>query len=235
MKRNITVAIHQPNFFPWMGYFDKIAKSNIFIFLDNVQHEKGSGTWGNRVKFLINGESKWVTAPINREYSGTKKIKDISFSENLKWREKILRNILFNYKNHPFFDEYFQTFESLILCKTEKVSDYNINTITNLLDLLDIKNISIFRSSDFKIDKSSNELLIELIKTVGGNHYLSGGGDSTYLNGNLFKEENIIIKKQNFSSPSYKQFKNVSFIPGLSIFDCIFNIGIEETRKLIID
>ena len=70
----ILVAIHQPNFFPWLGYFDKIRRADFFILLDDVQYPKtGAGSWSNRVKVMINGEGRWLTAPVDRSFHGTRK------------------------------------------------------------------------------------------------------------------------------------------------------------------
>ena len=104
---NRIVAIHQPNFFPWIGYFDKIARCDAFVILDDVQFPKTGGTWTNRVKLPISGEPRWVTAPINRNYSGVRKISEIEFTGNQAWRDKILKIIEFNYKKAPFYVEMF--------------------------------------------------------------------------------------------------------------------------------
>ena len=74
------VAIHQPNFFPWLGYFDKIRRSDIFILLDDVQFSKTGGVWSNRVKVLINGEGRWLTAPVERNFHGTRNVNQMFFS-----------------------------------------------------------------------------------------------------------------------------------------------------------
>ena len=79
---NKTVAIHQPNFFPWMGYFEKISRSDVFVFFDDVQFPKKGGSWSNRVKLLVSEEARWVTAAIDRSYSGTRTIREMFFLDN---------------------------------------------------------------------------------------------------------------------------------------------------------
>ena len=235
MSKNKVVAIHQPNFFPWLGYFDKIIRSDIFIFLDDVQFVKSCGTWSNRVKFMINSESKWVTAPIKRNFNGTKNINNMEFISDLDWRLKILKKIIYNYKNHPFFNEVINLFEEIIMFENNNISEFNFNIILNVSELMGIDKSKFLKSSDFNINKNSNELLIELIKKTNGNYYLSGGGDGSYLDKNLFDNANLKIIKQNFVHPLYKQYKNNIFLEGLSIFDSFFNIGVKATKELLIN
>src|SRR4029078_5615477 len=87
------VAIHQPNFFPWLGYFDKIRQSDIFIFLDAVDYrppgEGRMGSWVNRVRLAIDGEARWVTCPVRRLAMGTP-ILAAQIDDNQPWRGKIL-------------------------------------------------------------------------------------------------------------------------------------------------
>ncbi len=99
---NKTVAIHQPNFFPWLGYFAKIANSDVFVLLDDVQFPKKGGSWSNRVKLIISGETRWVTAAIDRKYHGTRTNRGMSFLQDITWREKSLKSIESKYNHHPF-------------------------------------------------------------------------------------------------------------------------------------
>ena len=234
MIKSKVVAIHQPNFFPWLGYFDKIIRSDVFIFLDDVQFEKKGGTWANRVKFMINSESKFVTAPIKRNFSGTKNINKIEFNSNYNWRLKTLKIIKNNYKNHPFYDEGIEVFEKLIMFENNNISKFNFNLVLNIANLLGLDNSKFLKSSDFNISLRSNQLLIELVKQTNGKYYLSGGGDKSYLDKKLFDEADLKLIDQNFVHPIYKQYKNINFQEGLSIFDSFFNIGIKATKELLI-
>ena len=104
------VAIHQPNFFPWLGYFDKIARSDVFVILDDVQFPKKGGSFSNRVKLLISAEGRWITAPIVRNYSGVRNINAMEFCSDSPWRKKIHRTVEQSYKKTPFFDDIFSFF-----------------------------------------------------------------------------------------------------------------------------
>src|SRR5256885_16256985 len=84
--RRTLVAIHQPNFFPWLAYFDKIARADIFVFLDDVQYEKTGGTWSNRVRLLISGQAAWATMPIRRDYHGVRAANDMAIHNPQAWR-----------------------------------------------------------------------------------------------------------------------------------------------------
>ncbi|HMT10176.1 MAG TPA: WbqC family protein, partial [Ignavibacteria bacterium] len=85
-------AIHQPSFFPWLGFFNKIVRSDVFVILDNVQFPKTGGYWANRVKLVVGGKGEWVTMPINRSYSGTKNINEIEIDKSRSWNQKMLKS-----------------------------------------------------------------------------------------------------------------------------------------------
>ena len=165
--KNKIIAIHQPNFFPWLGYFDKIIKSDKFIFLDHVQFPKKGGTWSNRVKLLVAREGRWITANVNRNYSGTLAISEINFLDNIPWRQKILKTLESNYNNHPFFKEIMLSVKPLILHDESNVSKYNLNAILNISQLLGInKNKFLVSSELFSFKKSIVSFVSGIISIV---------------------------------------------------------------------
>jgi hypothetical protein len=226
------VAIHQPNFFPWLGYFDKIVQSDAFIFLDNVQLPKTSGTWSNRVKVMSSGQPSWITAGLDRNYNGVKNINEMRFVNIEVWQRKMLATLTANYKKAPFYNEVFPFFENLILFKNSNVAEYNINAIISILNMLSVDTDKLYLSSALNAKGSSNELLINLTKLLGGKTYLSGGGAEGYQDKALFSAANIELRSQSFSHPNYFQL-NETFQPGLSIIDALMNLGANGVVDLL--
>lgn len=230
---NKIVAIHQPNFFPWLGYFDKIARSDTFILLDDVQFPKTGGVWSNRVKIVVGDKPHWITAPIDRKFNGIRKIYEIYFSSNNNWRDKILKTIEINYKKHPFFDETIKIISSLIINQETNLCKYNIHAIITLAKVINLRTSSIVLGSSFASNKTATLRLIDLIRKVGGQRYLSGGGSEGYQEDVLFKQSKIELLYQKFKHPEYSQRGVTPFIDGLSIIDAAINLGWDGISELL--
>ncbi len=235
IKKNITVAIHQPNFFPWLGYFDKIIKSDLFVLLDNVQIQKTGSNWTNHVKLIISDKPEWITIPVDRKYSGYVMIKDakISTAEE-KWRNKLLRTIDFNYRKHPFYKEVYPVIEELVNYKTNLVSSFNANIIIRLLELFDVKlTKKIVFASSLNVEGASNDLLINIVKTLNGTSYMCGGGAEEYQDDEKFRAASLKLIYQNFKHPIYNQYRQKEFVPGLSIVDVLMNCGVNGAHSIL--
>jgi len=227
------VAIHQPNFFPWLGYFDKIRRSDVFIFLDDVQFPKTGGVWSNRVKLLINGDARWLTAPVDRGFHGTRNINEMVFSDGEDWRSKSLKTIFGAYKRAPFFDEAYSIIEPLVAHPETNVAEYNIYAIKSLANILGYSAKSLIRSSDLSTECLSTKRLVDLTTLVGGAAYLSGGGATGYQKDEEFENSGINLIYQHFVHPVYPQFSGNEFVGGLSIVDALMNLGFEGVQKLL--
>ena len=230
-----TVSIHQPNFFPWLGYFNKILTSDIFIFLDDVQLPKKGGTWSNRVKIASNDNEKWLTAELDRKYSGVRTIRESFFNNPSDWKLRCLGILRSCYEHHPFFSETIIFLKPLILNKENNVAKYNISNIHSLIDYLDIKNTQIFKSSAVNHDGRSNDLLCSLVNSVDGDAYLCGGGADSYQDEAVFQKNKIKLIYQEFSHPVYFQYSSNNFLAGLSIIDLLMNLGRKESIKKLQD
>ena len=105
------ISIHQPAYLPWLGYFDKINRSDVFIYLDSVQLEKNSYTCRNKIKTPQG--STWLTIPLITKGHTTNSIEDIRIDNSQNWKKKHLKNIFFNYKKAKYFDELYPKIELL--------------------------------------------------------------------------------------------------------------------------
>jgi hypothetical protein len=228
------VAIHQPNFLPWLGFFNKITQSNTFILLDDVQFPKTGGVWTNRNYFLDKGTKKWHTVAISRNFSGSKKINEIKLAPNINWREQYLKKITHSYSKAKCFSETYQFLQQSLDYETEFLCDLNIHLSYAVLSALDISNTSLVKSSSLLKSGSSNELLCSLTKAVGANTYLSGGGADGYMDESVFTSNEIKIVYQNYDLVGYSQINSNEFVPGLTIIDAMMNCGFKETRKLVL-
>jgi hypothetical protein len=230
---NRIVAIHQPNFFPWLGYFDKIARSDVFIFLDDVQFAKTGGTWSNRVKLLMAEEPRWVTAPIRRAFHGVVSINQIEWADEQPWRAKLLKTLSVNYAKKPFFKETMAWLEPLILLPEGNLARYNMAVIRAIAYQIGLRHDHCVTSSSLGVQGQASELLIDLTRKVGGGSYLCGGGASGYQEDEAFAAARVELRYQSFAPPIYKQHGRREFIPGLSIVDALMNLGFESVGQMV--
>jgi hypothetical protein len=228
-----TVAIHQPNFFPWLGFFDKIVRSDAFILLDDVQFSKKGGTWSNRVKLLVNREAHWVTACIVRNYHGFRAINEMEFQSAEPWREKVLKTISISYAKAPRFQEAWDFFEPLIQNPENNVAAYNAHAILAIAARLEIPRGKFHLSSKLPHEGTANQLLISLTKAVRGDSYMCGGGADGYQEDAQFPQAGIDLIYQNFRHPVYPQTGAREFVPGLSLIDAVANCGFEGVRDIL--
>lgn len=224
------VAIHQPNFLPWIGYFYKIAKSDIFVFLDNVQYTKNN--FINRNKIKTPQGVIWLTIPISFKFGQL--INEVKINNKTDWREKHLKTLEMNYKRASSYEDVFKIIKGAYYLKDwQNLSDFNINLIKTIISYLGL-NKPIIKSSSLDVQGKSTKLLIQLVKKVEGNVYLSGLGGAKYQEEELFKKEGIKLAYYNFAYPIYKQLWS-KFIPNLSVIDLFFNYGKESTKIILGD
>lgn len=218
-------AIHQPNFLPWLGYFYKISKADVFVILDDVDIEiNTSKAITNRTKIKTNNGVNWLTIPIKK--GNSKKIMDIEMVEGV-WKKKFMKTIQQNYCKSLYFDEFFPVIQDVIEFDTNKLSEYNSNAILKLCRYMDIK-VEMHNSSELgysNVDR--NGRIIEICHLVGSNVYLSGNGGRKYHDEEVFKKNCIEIQYAEYPSFQYNQI-NGDFVEGLSIVDYLFNNGKEK-------
>jgi WbqC-like protein family len=228
------VAIHQPNFFPWLGYFDKIARSDVFCLMDNAQLPKTGGTWVNRVKVSVAGQGAWITAAVERGYSGVRAIHEVTTSNAIPWRDKILRSLQASYGRAACFKEVFPLVEELMSNPDDQLARYNEHAVRRLSEAMGLRRARLVRGSDLAVTGHATDLLVSMTRAMGGDAYLCGGGAGGYQEDGKFAAAGVALLHQDFRHPVYDQ-NGGEFLPGLSIIDALMHCGLEGTRRLIGD
>lgn len=216
------VTIHQPEFLPYIGFFERLTRCDLFILLDHVQYQKGQFINRNRIKTERGAE--WITVPIVRK-GYLKPINSVKIQSGTELHKKIWGKISSYYRHAAYFKEYAPGFEDIILKSWDTIASLNEALIGHCMALLHI-DIPIRRSSDMKVEGKSTEMLVNICKAVGADTYLSGPGGKQYMDLSLFEKASIPVIFQEFVHPEYpQQFPEVPFVSHLSILDLIFNCG----------
>ena len=234
MAENKLIAIHQPTFFSWLGFFNKILRADIFVILDSVQFPKTGGYWVNRTKILINGAEHWLTIPVSRNYTGMRNINEMEINNSMAWQEKNIKTIDINYRKAPHFDEVFPLISELLAYKTSSICDYNLNITYKMCGLFELDKSKMLKSSSVAYEGNATDMLISITKLLSGNAYMCGGGASNYQEDEKFEGAGIKLIYQKFQHPVYPQFNSKVFVPGLSVIDSLMNLGITGVKELII-
>ena len=217
-----TVAIMQPTYLPWLGYFDLIDRSDIFVFLNSVQFDKRSWQQRNRIK-TPNGELM-LTVPVLTKGKFKQKIYDVEIDKSKNFAKKHFNSISSNYKKSKYFKSYINELDEIYNSKINKLSDLNIRLIKWLSSKLGIKTEFVL-SSQLDEHGSKTELLLNICKKLNADYYLSPPGSKEYIEeNNLFEKSGIQLSYQNYKHPTYKQLFG-DFIPYMSVIDLLFCEG----------
>lgn len=227
---NKIAVVHQPDFMPYLGFFDRLLKSDIYVIFDNVQFVRSSRGWTSRDKIKTANGEKWITVGSKKAPRDTP-INQIFLSEDFSWKELHLNLFKENYRRSGFFDEIMPYIEKLYDFHCERMMDFNMESIKMLMNLLDI-HIDMVFASDLNPQGKNNTLIVDILKKLGIHKYLSGIGARDYYDPVPYEEAGIEVIWQDFKHPIYSQ-QHGGFIPYLSSIDLLFNCGIEQSRRII--
>ena len=222
------VAIHQPEYLPWLGFFKKMMNVELFVFLDDVQFRKKG--WQNRNRIRINDGTTLLSIPVHTH--SYPKINEVTIDNEKNWSMRHKKSILYNYARAPYFDEIKDFIESIFEKKFQYLVDLNTEIIKFIMNELEIKSKIVF-SSELEISKKGSDRVLDICKAVDADHYITG---TFWAESNLrveeFKKSNIDVEFQKFQHPIYKQIHG-EFIPEMSIIDLLFNEGRKEAKKIL--
>ena len=222
------VAIHQPEYLPWLGFFKKMMNVELFVFLDDVQFRKKG--WQNRNRIRINDGTTLLSIPVHTH--SYPKINEVTIDNEKNWSMRHKKSILYNYARAPYFGEIKDFIESIFEKKFQYLVDLNTEIIKFIMNELEIKSKIVF-SSELEISKKGSDRVLDICKAVDADHYITG---TFWAESNLrveeFKKSNIDVEFQKFQHPTYKQIHG-EFIPEMSIIDLVFNEGKKEAKKIL--
>ena len=218
------LSMHQPNFIPWIGYFHKIRKSDVFVLLDEVQIPRGKSV-ANRNKIKSAQGELELVVPLAKEKGYEGKITyTMARIADQKWQKKALKAVELNYSKAPYFDRYFPIIKELF--NYNDFCSMNVGFIRFVVKELDIDTpLNLLSEIDGKLG-NKNELIVNLCRRFDANVYLSGKGASKYNDPDYLKDNGIKLEYQEFEHPVYRQLHG-DFIPYLSVLDLLMNYGPE--------
>ncbi|MEZ0227255.1 MAG: WbqC family protein [Planctomycetota bacterium] len=219
---------HQPHFLPWLGYLDKVRRSDVFVIVDHVQFERQN--FQNRNRILGHAGPQWLVVPV-RQRSRDERIVDKEIDDRrdgrTTWNEKLVLSLQHAYGRAPFFRPYFAELEALLLGPWSRLVDLDEALLRWFLDVFEIR-ARIVRSSTLPgIAGTKTQLIASMLGAVGATTYLSGaGGSRLYLDVDLLTARGIEVQWQTFEHPRYSQVHAPSsFVPKLAALDLVFNCG----------
>lgn len=217
-----TIAIMQPYFFPYIGYWQLIHAVDRFVIYDDVNYIKGG--WINRNRLLINGVPAYITAPL-QQASPYKHICDTALKPSSIWRDKLVKMIEITYRRRPYFSEVFPIIQSLIRYEANNLSDYLVYQLQTLATFMGIKTEYVATSRCYENDYLSGQArVLNICKREQASTYINPQGGQALYDAETFRNEGIDLNFIVMRPLPYKQ-RNIEFIPYLSIIDALMEIG----------
>lgn len=223
------VCIHQPDFAPWLGFFHRLLRCDVFVVLDNVQFLRQG--WHHRDKIRLGDREHWLTVPVLKTGRYTQTIAETEIDDGADWRRKHLGTLASAYGKAPHFDTVMPWLEALYRRNDRSLMAFNMAVLAGMQEMLGLT-VPTFLASRLPVSGTGSARLVSIVRAVGGDGYLTGTGARDYLDEAAFAAAGIGVRWQRFSHPAHRQCGE-GFLPGLSTLDALFNVGPAETRRLL--
>lgn len=215
----MVVSIHQPNYFPWLGYFYKIAQSDVFVLLDDVQFSNE----GMHNYHYIKTPQGSLRLKIPVEQHTGDLIMSVKTKDFLGWKQKHIKTIEVNYKKSAFFSTVFIDYVQLIDREHNNLSEMNTAIINFMLEKFGIAT-KIVKSSELNITSTKEEKVMDICNALNATTYYSGTGAKAYQSEIDFNSRGLELKYSVFNPFEYKQLWG-SFQSNVTVLDFIMNCG----------
>jgi hypothetical protein len=231
------VAIHQPNFMPWMGLFHRLARVDRFVIFDHVQ-AMGGRSWLSRNRVLIQGSAHWLTLPVHKAGRLGQAVNEVEIDYQRDIVRKHLRTLELAYVKCPHGPVFLEMATTLYQAGHRYISEFNTAFIQEVCRRLGFNVEFVYSSALVTKDAglvglAGNDLVLQVCHAAGASEYISGDGCTDFIKPQTFEASGVKFAFQNFKPPAYTQRGATDHVSHLSIFDALCNIGAEEMRRLI--
>ena len=220
------VAIHQPQYLPWLGYLDKLDLADVFVVLDTVQFKKHE--WQNRNRIRTKEGWQWLTVPIIDRFP--ERIDHVEVNATADWSRKHRQALRLHYGRARHWEPLGPALLALLERPWTRLRDLNIAALDLLCDQLGIATRRLLASS-LSAREDPTDRLIDLCRAVGGTEYLAGESGPAYMDLGRFARAGIAVSAQDYRHPAYPQ-QYTPFVSHLSVVDLLFNCGPESLAVL---
>lgn len=216
-----SVAILQPGYLPWLGFFDQMASVDVFVYYDDVQFDKHG--WRNRNRIKVPNGFAWLTVPVLHKGKDKPSVNEILIDNSRDWKRKHLLTLRQAYARSPVAGRYLQELEHLLGQAWAGLAELDIAAIGLMRTWLDVRTRT-ERSSTLGIGGGQSDRLLKICRHFGATTYLSGASARDYLDVRLFEAEGVRVEWQTYEHPVYTQ-QHGPFLPYLSALDLVLNEG----------
>ncbi len=220
------VAIHQPQFMPWLGYLDKIDRADLFVLLETVQFKKNE--WQNRNRIRTAQGWQWLTVPVLHDFG--QRLNEVRINSSVNWQAKHARTLEMHYGRAPYAPQFLPQLLRLYEQPWDRLVDLTVACLKWLLDAFDIRT-PLRMASGMQVRDEPTDRLIDICRAVGATRYLVGAGAHGYLDTARFEAAGIQIEQQEFKHPVYAQCYD-PFLPGMAAIDLLLTSGREGVHYL---
>jgi hypothetical protein len=224
------ISGHQPSYLPWLGFFEKIARSDIFVFHDTAQFEKHGFLNRNKVKTASGAQ--WITVPMDLTGYRNMELRELPVRTDEQWRRKHWKTIQTNYGKAPYFAQYRDYLFEYYAKRWERLVDLNMDFTLFVLQELQINTRIEYVSCNPQITGRKSDLVLSLCQAFEADRYYSGLHGKDYLIESDFAGAGIEVVYQEYEHPTYPQLFD-GFLPYLSILDLLMNCG-PESREILL-
>lgn len=216
-----TVIILQPGYLPWLGFFEQLHRSDVFVVYDDAQYDKHG--WRNRNRIKTAQGWQWITVPVLTRGQDKPSNKEVLIDNSLNWRVKHGMSIRQNYAKASYFDAYFAVFDAIYSREWKYLIDLDMEFVYRIAECVGITSDFQFAST-LNISGGKTERLALICEHFGASAFYEGHAGQNYIEPSYFEERNIQLIYQNYQHPVYRQLYG-AFIPYMSMIDLLFNHG----------